>query len=121
MAFHGRRDRQVKVRGFRMDLYEVERAVQECLGVNQFYLHVKVYGEDTALALFVTPETPGQLEPESLRGELLGRLPLFMVPDRILVLASLPQTPNGKVDRQRLAEMIEENAASPSSVAARRR
>ena len=118
VVFLGRRDRQVKVRGFRVDLCEIERALQECRGVAQFHLDAVAQGEDFYLALFVAPEAGVAIQPELLRSELTRRLPAFMVPDRIMILESLPQTPNGKVDRHRLREMLDSGPASRSSVSA---
>ena len=113
VVFHGRRDRQVKVRGFRIDLHEIERAVERCRGIASQFVAAELQGEDSSLTLFVVPERDVSLQIDALRKELLGWLPPFMVPDRIVSLASLPQTPNGKIDRERLRKVLEENSGSP--------
>ena len=106
VVFAGRRDRQVKIRGFRVDLGEIERAVERCRGIARHFVEAEPQGEDCSLALFVVPESGVSLQIDVVRNELLEWLPPFMVPEKIVSLASLPQTPNGKVDREQLRKML---------------
>jgi amino acid adenylation domain-containing protein len=114
VIFLGRRDRQIKIRGYRIDLNEVEPFVQELKGISYHHLEpVNLKGE-LRLALFVVPQPGEKLQVEAIRDSLSRQMPFFMVPERIVILPTLPQTPNGKVDTQRLQEML---AIEPEAVA----
>ncbi|MBS2036321.1 AMP-binding protein [bacterium] len=88
--FLGRLDRQVKVRGHRIELAEVEEAVLAQPGVERCVASV----QDGELVLFYR----GRPEPARLRSALAQRLPVWMLPTRIQPLAALPETTAGKAD-----------------------
>ncbi|WP_045743586.1 non-ribosomal peptide synthetase [Actinoplanes rectilineatus] len=94
--FHGRSDDQVKLRGHRIELGEVEAA----LAAHPQVTAAAVTVAGTRLAAFVTG-TPADLLPF-----LRERLPAVMVPATVTVLDALPLTPNGKVDRRRLTAPV---------------
>ena len=104
LEFVGRADQQVKLRGFRIELEEVEAALLAHPAVREAVVVVRedVPG-DRRLAGYVTlhegqsPPTPG-----ALREHLSGKLPEYMVPSAVLTLDSLPLTANRKVDRRAL-------------------
>ncbi|MFI6485304.1 amino acid adenylation domain-containing protein [Nonomuraea sp. NPDC050663] len=89
-----RADTQVKVRGHRVELGEVESAMQALPGVRQAVAAVR---GDTLMAFVV-----GRCA--DLRARLGQILPAYMVPTRVIEVDSLPMTPNGKVDRSALNE-----------------
>ncbi|MEO0424783.1 MAG: amino acid adenylation domain-containing protein [Pseudomonadota bacterium] len=97
LEFGGRRDGQVKVRGFRVELGEVEARLSACQGVTAAAV---VLDGETLLA-FVAPAT---VEATSLATELADALPAYMLPRQIEVRECLPLTPNGKLDRRALSE-----------------
>ncbi|MER6384965.1 amino acid adenylation domain-containing protein [Streptomyces sp. NPDC001250] len=99
LEFLGRADHQVKIRGHRIELGEVEAALAAVPGVERA---VAVVGEDGRLAAAVT----GVAEPAQLRAYAAERLPSAMVPERVAVLAELPLTPNGKIDRKVVARRV---------------
>ncbi|MGX7670452.1 amino acid adenylation domain-containing protein [Plantactinospora sp. DSM 117369] len=103
-AFVGRRDDQVKVRGFRVEPGEVQAALAGHPDVRSAVVLAPVdpYGT-RRLVGYVEPSAP-VTEPE-LTGYLRERLPGFMVPSRIAVLDRLPLGPTGKVDRAALPEV----------------
>ena len=105
MVFLGRMDQQVKVRGFRVELGEVEAALAECNGVRQAVVLAKESstGGEHRLAAYVMPEE-GRPAPtiSGLREELRQRLPEYMLPSAFIFLSEWPLTPSGKVDRRRL-------------------
>jgi amino acid adenylation domain-containing protein len=116
MDFLGRLDHQVKIRGFRVELREIESALAEHPGVGQAAVVVQ---DDPArgrsLLAYVVPEggtVPGQVE---LRDFLRDTLPDYMVPARFMILASLPQSANGKVDRRALSDLYRESARAEGS------
>ncbi|HYN22009.1 MAG TPA: amino acid adenylation domain-containing protein, partial [Thermoanaerobaculia bacterium] len=106
LEFVGRADRQVKVRGVRVEPAEVEAALLLCAGVRAA---VVVPRQDLpgGLGLLgcVVPAAGTSLAEDALRQALSGRLPEPMVPRRFLFLESLPLTVNGKLDRRLLAEL----------------
>ncbi len=106
IEFGGRRDGQVKLRGFRVELGEVESALARHPGVREAVVTVREDGGDRRLVAYLVPRpaetSAGQdLVPE-VRGWLAGELPGFMIPAAFVVLDALPLTPNGKVDRRAL-------------------
>ena len=101
LYFEGRRDDVIKLRGYRVALREVERALESCAGVRQ--AAVVAAGADAAAVLvgYVAAD-PEAVSAGELRRRLSQLLPAYMLPERIEVRASLPATSSGKVDRQSL-------------------
>ncbi|WP_410664996.1 amino acid adenylation domain-containing protein [Amycolatopsis sp. lyj-84] len=91
----GRTDHQVKVRGFRVELGEVEAVLGQAPGVG----HCAVVAAGAGLAGYYVPTG----DTGDLRAELARRLPDYMVPGLLVPVDALPLTPNGKVDRLALA------------------
>lgn len=103
LEFHGRADRQIKLRGFRIELDEVERTIELYRGVASAAALVTRSRRDEPLIVgFYTcfPGTP--VSASDLRQHVKERLPPYMVPARITALPSLPRTPSGKVDYREL-------------------
>ncbi len=95
----GRKDRQVKINGQRVEPMEIEAALRAAPGVVDAVVLARTDGASTALLAFVA--AGAQATPAlgaSLRQGLQGRLPSYMVPSRIEVMADLPRLPGGKVD-----------------------
>ncbi|HVY47611.1 MAG TPA: non-ribosomal peptide synthetase, partial [Minicystis sp.] len=99
LEFMGRRDHQVKIRGHRVELGEIEAALTAHAAVRSAALTAprNARGEPELVA-FVVPEGARPDEGE-LRAHLRSRLPEVMVPARIVMLDAMPTTPNGKIDR----------------------
>ncbi|WP_309234449.1 non-ribosomal peptide synthetase [Nocardia sp. XZ_19_385] len=103
LQYMGRGDHQVKIRGVRIELGEVEAALAACDGVRRAAANVRRDATGTARLIgYVVPE-PGRAV-EDLRPELRKRLPAQLVPSDIVIIASIPLTPNGKLDRAALPE-----------------
>jgi amino acid adenylation domain-containing protein len=114
LEFLGRVDRQIKLNGKRIELDAIEADLRSEETVRDAAVIVRVDSAGRrSMAAYVTP---GELDPHLLRRSLRARLPDFMVPASITVLESLPLSPNGKVDRARLAglEPASESAAGPA-------
>ncbi|MEI5098112.1 AMP-binding protein [Streptomyces sp. PmtG] len=108
LVFVGRSDRQVKVRGFRVDPAEIERAMEEFPGVGQGAVIVRATPAGSQL-LAAVRLTGGGAEDEALaalQGHLHDRLPGYSVPQPILALPEFPFGANGKLDRARLSAVV---------------
>ena len=101
LEFHGRVDNQIKLRGFRIELEEIEAAIHGFEGVHAAVAQVVDYGADDQrlVAYFFAEQQVGAAE---LREALRQRLPYYMLPSELIPLESLPMTINGKVDRNAL-------------------
>ncbi len=99
----GRRDRQIKLRGHRIELDEVEAVLAEHPEVRAaaVVLRGEPDGDGYLAAFVVADDRPGL--PEDIWSFARGRLPSHRLPGRVLPLRRLPQTPNGKVDLVALA------------------
>jgi acyl-coenzyme A synthetase/AMP-(fatty) acid ligase len=103
IEFIGRLDSQVKVRGYRIELGEVEAAMDRQPSVKQSVaiVHRAAHGENELIAYVVAADA-ARVDVDELRESLSSALPSYMVPGRIVVLAELPLTLNGKVNRRAL-------------------
>lgn len=103
LVFVGRDDDQVKVRGVRIELGEVEAALLETPGIADAAVTTFASsGDEKRLAAFVVPATGAEPDPEAVRGHVMTLLAGYAVPDHIELLAKLPRHPNGKLDRKAL-------------------
>ena len=98
----GRRDRQVKIRGVRIELGEVEAALAQHTAVQQAIVLVQaVQANDKRLVAYILADA-GTVEIEALRSHLRQQLPDYMMPAAFVQIEAVPLTPNGKVDRKAL-------------------
>ena len=103
LEYAGRADAQVKVRGFRVELGEIEAVLGQLPGVSRAAV---VAREDQpgnrVLVGYVLPEPGQRPDPAELTTALRATLPGYMVPSAILVLDTLPLNPNGKLEHRKL-------------------
>ncbi|MEM8495507.1 MAG: alpha/beta fold hydrolase [Planctomycetota bacterium] len=102
----GRKDHQVKIRGNRVELAEVESALQAIPEVHDAAVIANTEdGGDTQLVGYIVFDAAGEprLSVSELRSRLRERLPSFAVPAMYYALSEMPVTPNGKIDRSALA------------------
>jgi acyl carrier protein len=110
VEFFGRRDGQVKLRGFRIETGEIESALSRHPEVRQAVVTLRrgrsgSGGGDDRLVGYLVPEgddTPTAGTLAAIREHLAARLPEYMVPAVLVPLPALPLDPNGKLDRRRL-------------------
>ena len=98
----GRKDAQVKIRGERVELLEVEAILFEHVDVKQTAVSLHHANNDPQLVAYVIPIDEKAYNPAALRDFLLERLPAFMVPSHFVQMDEMPLTPTGKVDRKAL-------------------
>nr|WQM80062.1 non-ribosomal peptide synthetase [Streptomyces sp.] len=109
LRFHGRDDDQIKLRGHRVELGEIEAALTSHPQVGAAAAAVWDVGpDDRRLVGYVVPTSGGSgasgADLDSVRDHLAARLPGYMLPARLHTLDRLPLTRNGKVDRRALPE-----------------
>lgn len=103
LEFVGRIDRQLKIRGFRVELDEIEAALRRLDGVQDVV--AIAWGEhagEKQVVGYVVPVSGQSPSSFAIRQRLAQKLPSYMIPARIMVLEALPLTPNGKVDHKAL-------------------
>ncbi len=115
---HGRADRQVKLRGFRIELEEIEAVLRQAPGVRDCAVVLRRdAGPDPLLVAYVVGA--GGAKSADLATFLAGRLPDYMVPARWLELDGLPLSASGKIDRNALPPPVpaaSTEAAAPGAV-----
>ena len=99
----GRSDQQVKVRGYRLELGEIETLLRQYEGITDAVV-VRQGNElgDHQIVAYVVPHLMGEITTEALQAFLKNRIPSFMLPISFVFLEVLPRTLNGKVDRRLL-------------------
>ncbi len=95
IVFVGRRDCQIKLRGNRIELGEIETAAKSLPEIR----NACVIFDEARQEIVLFAETDVELQLRKLNMELRKIIPAYMLPARLVCLASLPQTPNGKIDR----------------------
>jgi amino acid adenylation domain-containing protein len=107
MRFHGRADRQVKVRGFRIELDEIEAALTSCAGVvaAAAWVDSDSNGFAEVRAAVATEALKTGMTPDALILQVREHLSQAAVPARVAVLSDLPRTANGKLDYLALARL----------------
>src|SRR5207249_4177514 len=121
LEFLGRRDSQVKISGFRIEIGEIENALLRVPGVSEGAVAVTTERADRGkhLVAFYSGERP--LDANALRDRLSESLPKYMVPTAFHWQNSLPLTDNGKIDRKALTalaaelDVAEQNHEGPST------
>jgi acyl-coenzyme A synthetase/AMP-(fatty) acid ligase/acyl carrier protein len=105
IEYLGRSDCQVKVRGFRVELGEIEARLSACAGVRDAVVIArKTAVQDVRLVAYVVVREGDAALATALRAQLRRDLPDYMIPDVFIPLRELPLTPNGKLDRKALPE-----------------
>ena len=113
IEFVGRRDRQIKLRGFRVELSEIEDALDKHAAVDAGAVVAQQAASGTLLAAHVVTS----LSEQEVRAHLAAVLPAYMVPARIDIVDALPRTASGKIDRKSLAApATRDSVVAPSGI-----
>ncbi|MFZ4189009.1 amino acid adenylation domain-containing protein [Streptomyces pseudogriseolus] len=119
LLFLGRADSQVKVRGHRMELGEVEEALGRHPAIARVVVAVRGEGPAARLTAVAVPRSGSRLPAlRDLREHAASVLPPWMLPDRLALVSELPLTPNGKVDRKAAVSLAEAAGPAPAAGAA---
>jgi acyl carrier protein len=121
LEYLGRMDQQVKLRGYRIELQEIEEALRRHAGIGEaiVLLHEDVPGSKRLVGYYVAGSQGETPRVEELRLFLREKLPEYMVPATLIGIDELPLTPSGKVDRRALpapeqtAEYSEKSLIAP--------
>ncbi|MGZ6529974.1 MAG: condensation domain-containing protein, partial [Tumebacillaceae bacterium] len=101
--FLGREDNQVKIRGIRVELGEIENVLAQHQAVKEALILAHTFAEgDKRLVAYVVPETGMEITGDALQSDLKTKLPEYMVPALYILLDVFPLNANGKVDRRSL-------------------
>ncbi|HVJ88540.1 MAG TPA: amino acid adenylation domain-containing protein [Labilithrix sp.] len=114
--FLGRTDFQVKVRGHRIELEEIEASLLRSgqIKLAAVVVHKRAHG-DMALVAHVVPNDGASITAAAIHAALSEKLPRYMVPDRIVVRDAMPLNANGKIDRAALTAYEVADAADAVS------
>jgi amino acid adenylation domain-containing protein len=112
LTFHGRMDRQLKIRGFRVEPAEIESSLLSLEGVAEGIAMLVTGKVGPRLAAFVLPRPAALLLSSDVRTSLKSLLPAHLVPELILIVDAWPLTPNLKVDHGALKKLADA-AAEP--------
>lgn len=106
LEYAGRADDQVKVRGVRIELGELALAMKACFADVGDAVALMAPAANGEPELALAYAAPAEIEVSHLRRALANHLPMTHMPRRVLWLASLPVSPNGKLDRKRIVDMM---------------
>lgn len=106
----GRSDSQVKIRGLRIELSEIEQQLLKISNICNCCVVKKTSGNRDFLCAYYTKEGP--VNEKNLRIALKQKLPQYMIPQYFVELKQLPYTPNGKIDKKSLPEPVIKNTNS---------
>jgi acyl-CoA synthetase (AMP-forming)/AMP-acid ligase II len=110
LYFQGRNDDIIKTRGEKVSPVEIENVIYKINGIREVAVmgttH-EIFGE--SIVAFVTSHDQVKLNEKEIQQECAKRMEIFMVPQRIIFLAEMPKSTNGKIDKKELKKMILEN------------
>ena len=114
--FVGRADSQIKSRGYRIEMGEIESALSAIDTLEESAaVAVETEGfEGTAICCAYVPRPGSEVTPTILRKDLSKVLPNYMLPSRWLALESMPKNANGKIDRPNLREKFKASSVEPA-------
>ncbi|WP_437931306.1 amino acid adenylation domain-containing protein [Sorangium sp. So ce291] len=124
LEFQGRSDHQIKLRGHRIELGDVEAQIRRVPGVSQAAVVLREDAPgDARLVAYVVLDDPEEGQALDVRAALKNTLPVYMIPSSVVRLDALPLSPNGKLDRRALpapeAQADADGSAEPRSPAER--
>ena len=108
----GRDDSQIKIRGYRVELGEIEQIIEQSGFVSQVVVQkIKLKNNHSSLIAYYVANKQNKtgINEKIIKNYLLRKLPQYMIPQYFIQLKEMPYTPNGKIDRKALPELNEKN------------
>lgn len=107
ILYHGRADEQVKLRGVRIELQEIEYYLSKYPGIRDCVVLVKIdsHGTQKLCAYVILKEEADSFDFEPVKDYLSERLPVYMIPASFLLVKEIPLKINGKADKKKLVEL----------------
>lgn len=102
LIYVGRKDQELKIRGMRIDLGDIEASLQRCAGVAQAVVMAQPAGGSTRVVAYARLAGAVHTDANDMLAELRRMLPAYMVPDYVMLLEQFPLNQNGKIDMARL-------------------
>jgi amino acid adenylation domain-containing protein len=109
----GRRDQQIKLRGFRIEIEEIEAALRKTPGVAAAAVALHTVGDNPRLVGYIVETAVDKTDHAAIAAHVAAQLPAYMVPSLWMTLDALPQTGNGKLDRKALPVPTADMVAAP--------
>ncbi|MBB3257989.1 amino acid adenylation domain-containing protein [Paraburkholderia bannensis] len=113
----GRRDQQIKLRGFRIEIGDIEAALRKAPGVAAAAVALHSVAGHPRLVGYVVEASGGKTDLGEVAAHVATELPAYMVPTLWMTLGALPQTQNGKLDRKALPVPTADMVAAPARTA----
>jgi acyl-coenzyme A synthetase/AMP-(fatty) acid ligase len=109
LHYRGRRDHMVKIKGYRVELGDIESRLATMEGLDEFcVVHVSKCDHESRLVCCYSTKDSQERSPEDLVAHLRSHLPAYMVPERFQFYRDLPKTSSGKISRVQLASEVSE-------------
>ncbi len=104
LEFHGRIDDQIKIRGFRVELSEIENVANSYPGIKSSVVKLNKFDDSTeGLCLYIVIDgDKNEFKKEELFKTMKEKLPAYMIPQHLMMLDEIPMLPSGKADRSKL-------------------
>ncbi len=114
LEYVGRVDNQIKIHGFRIEIEEIEKVIQNQPGVKNAIVVANDIGSDKRLVCFIEAQRDIPFEIRSFKKGIIDILPHYMIPEQFIQVESMDLTNNGKIDRKKLmlkAKEVSKNRA----------
>lgn len=120
IEFLGRKDNQVKIRGQRVELPEIEQHLIKIDGIDKAVVVIRTINDDDRLLAYIVLHRNSGLNENAIRQALGKRLPVYMIPSHIVLMEEFPLTATGKIDRKTLpvptvSELISNDYVAPQN------
>ena len=110
ILFIGRNDNQIKYRGYRIDIGEIEATIRKIQGIKNCIVLLNKTNNNSSLVAFIILDNL-KLDEEKFRNILIEKLPHYMLPSQFIFLNKFPLNSSGKIDRKELVKLIEKNSS----------
>lgn len=109
LLFLGRKDSQIKLRGFRIEIGEIENTLLKYQGVTEAAVIVVNFNKEKELVATILIDTNSKVTEDELKAHCKNSLPQYAVPNQIQVLDSFPRTSSGKINRREIENTVKKS------------